>query len=528
MKTLTLFLFLAGSALAQFTVAPQYVFSDPTGPCVNQNLPHQWSLRSFTDFYCSGTPGQWTRTGSVAPVLNAPVINNPTLNNPVVTGTLVVGTLVLDPVVGINDPVPALLPKYRLALGKTRAGVSDTKVLVIGDSTTAGFGAATTDGAYPARVAGILNAQVPSAPGLALPISLGTDARWTRGAGWAAPTQNIGFAANSCLTATAPTGNLVFAPGAGAGTFDSFDVYYTMAGAVAGTLTITATGGTPANIPLGGAFAVFKATVTAAVASNTNTVTISVSTGGNTSILGIEPFLSTAKKVRFGNAGVSGSNATIGWINNDFPISSLASITAYAPDLTIIMLGINDAGNSYPATTLSSAISTLITTAKASGDVILMTPVPSQNAPYTTFEALYVTAYKTLANANSVPLIELNGRWGAAYQSGAMTDSLHPNDYGYADMASAVASLLTRVWPDALGTLTQAAGRLPHSHSRIPLRGMAASLAIPPTPSAWRSIAANSLETSLTPLRPPLCTTWPRPMAERGRTTTGGRIRRRT
>ena len=64
MKTLTLFVLLAASAMAQFTVAPVYVLTDPSGPCVNQNQPKQWSLSTFTEWYCSGTPGTWTKVST--------------------------------------------------------------------------------------------------------------------------------------------------------------------------------------------------------------------------------------------------------------------------------------------------------------------------------------------------------------------------------------------------------------------------------------------------------------------------------
>ena len=52
MKTLKLFALVALltlPALAQFTVPPVYVQTDPSGPCTNQNLPKQWSLSTFTE-----------------------------------------------------------------------------------------------------------------------------------------------------------------------------------------------------------------------------------------------------------------------------------------------------------------------------------------------------------------------------------------------------------------------------------------------------------------------------------------------
>ena len=45
-----------------FVVAPMYVPYDPSGPCGDQNLAHRWSLASFTEWYCNGSTGLWTRT----------------------------------------------------------------------------------------------------------------------------------------------------------------------------------------------------------------------------------------------------------------------------------------------------------------------------------------------------------------------------------------------------------------------------------------------------------------------------------
>ena len=41
-----------------------------------------------------------------------------------------------------------------------------------------------------------------------------------------------------------------------------------------------------------------------------------------------------------------------------------------------------------------------------------------------------------------MPLIDISSRWGNTYQAGLMADSLHPNDLGYWDIASAVSNVL--------------------------------------------------------------------------------------
>ena len=62
MKRLLFFLLFPFLVFGQsgMSVAPQYVGVDPSGPCVNQNLPHLWSLSTFSEWYCNGTPGTWT------------------------------------------------------------------------------------------------------------------------------------------------------------------------------------------------------------------------------------------------------------------------------------------------------------------------------------------------------------------------------------------------------------------------------------------------------------------------------------
>lgn len=103
--------------------------------------------------------------------------------------------------------------------------------------------------------------------------------------------------------------------------------------------------------------------------------------------------------------------------------TSLTSIKAYAPNLTIVMLGINDAQSSEAVSTYSTNIQTLITTAKLSGDVIIMSPVPSDPSLTTTvaFEAAYTSTLQGFAASNNIVFMDLFHRFGGAFVSPMMT-----------------------------------------------------------------------------------------------------------
>jgi lysophospholipase L1-like esterase len=221
---------------------------------------------------------------------------------------------------------------------------------------------------------------------------------------------------------------------------DRYDVYYLQYGG-GSALTATATGGAAVPVSCNGASLVKRITVVAAAASTANTVVIR-STVGQIFIVGVEPYLSTSQ-VLVGNAGVSGATGASWTASPASGIDSLGAITGYAPDLTILSLGINDAGNSVPSATEVVNLTTIITTAKLSGDVILMTMPPSLGAPWTTFEPQYVAAYAALATSTGCGFVDIFTRWGGTYSAGYMSDSYHPNDAGYTDMALALADYLT-------------------------------------------------------------------------------------
>lgn len=331
------------------------------------------------------------------------------------------------------------LPGWRKARARVLGRAGDAKVLCIGDSTVWGSGATVAGPeSWPGRLAAVLRGMgLPSAQGLsAPPIAAATDARWAPGTGWP-DARNFGFAGVTAWRANSPAGNLVYAdPDVVA---DRFDVYY-MRNTSFGTLTMTATGGSAVVQNTAGAAGILKATVSAASPSAANALTIAAT--GQVYVVAIEPWLSTTSTIRIGNAGVP-STTLLSW-NDATTFKSLQAIAAYAPDLTIIGLGVNDAGTTgagIDAATYMSRLSGLVTAAALTGDVVCLTPVPSQTASQAASEA----SYQAALIASTYPVIDLFGRAGsyaAMNALGFMADDRHPNSRGYGDLVLPIAAAL--------------------------------------------------------------------------------------
>jgi lysophospholipase L1-like esterase len=319
------------------------------------------------------------------------------------------------------------LIKFRAALAGTINGVSNTKILFIGDSTTWGSKSLAVagippNGSYPYRSIAALNAiqfggtSSAVTQGLITPPTNGTtDTRWAPGT-WAIPGSGLGFGGNSGYKNVDATA-LVITPGSLANTYT---VYVAAAGGVGtGGFTVQATGGSlttvlTAAIAADGYTAV---TVSALAASTSNTVTITPTSAANWSVdvYAILPSLSTQKSVFISNAGIP-STTSGNWATNTYSVASgsPAAIKFDAPNLCIISLGINDAGAAVAPATLSAT------------DLI-----PSSSS--VSAEVSYIPVIQALAVANNIPYLSMWGRFGGTFQSSIMADTVHPNDLGYVD-----------------------------------------------------------------------------------------------
>jgi lysophospholipase L1-like esterase len=344
----------------------------------------------------------------------------------------------------------ANLKTWRKALARVRAGAGQAKILCVGDSTTFGMGAGTgaqgTIGArtksWPVKLAEILNAAgIPAHAGSICGNGALTDAdfvaydpRLTLGAGWAQSTVTS-LATRTWLNTTS-VNPLNFTP---ARAFDTIEVYY-LQNAGYGTFTVGVDGGAAAaTINAAGAQALMKATVT--VPKGTHTINIARNgTGAGVHIAHINTFDSTAPAVSVINAGWSGA-ATSSWDSVTSPWSPGNAIGVIAPDLTILNLGINNwrAAPPVDVPTFKTQLANTLLRAKATGDVILLGPPPSEiGAALPENQAAYLLAIYEIALANNVPVIDITQRFGSHEDANALGfyfDQLHPNGLGYADIA---------------------------------------------------------------------------------------------
>lgn len=349
------------------------------------------------------------------------------------------------------------LPKWRRARARVRAGAADAHILCIGDSTTAGVGVSdiVTQGSlqsYPYALASIMNASgLPAAAGMGVPYAPSNpDPRWVSGSGWAL--YALGWAdVTAQRGAAGAAGALTFTPGVAA---DTYDIWYVRTSST-GTLTAVATGGSAVATATANATpAIGKATVAAGSISTANVITMTVGATGDVFVLGIEPRRSDKKQVLIANAGVGSSRTVTQWAGDaggsaGSAASSRGCIRSYAPDLTIISLGLNDASDGTSVATWLAAMETVIAVAAESGDVIVMSPIPpasNANANRLTFVPQYVAAVRSMAH----PIVILDDRWGPtasnlASTNGMMTDSVHPNAVGYADIADGLWQALRSV-----------------------------------------------------------------------------------
>jgi lysophospholipase L1-like esterase len=320
---------------------------------------------------------------------------------------------------------------------------ANAKILFIGDSTVAGYGA-TAGGdtgnaislSWPYQLAGLLTSRptpntISSAVGNHGGLSVSTfdtrvavDGQFT--AGWPF------YVVNSLSTGT-------FTP---TDTCTKIAFYYAAASGVS-SFTVSVNGSVVGTVNPSGptAVGIFQYTHGSAI---TSVVVTSLGSAGTEGAIYIQAFrcYSATPRLEIINAGW-GDSRVAHWIQAVNGWDALYFIDAIAPDLSIIDLTINDWNSATDLTTYSSNLQTLITRCKLTGNVILMTGNPSNTGAA---QSSYVAAVASLATSNSVPLIDiwtLWGSWASANSNGWMFDALHPNAAGYAQIASTVLPYIT-------------------------------------------------------------------------------------
>lgn len=349
----------------------------------------------------------------------------------------------------------ATLTKWRAAVAKVRAGTGRGRIVLCGDSTTAGAGAGSGgtlnyNGAfaknYPRAFGVLLNKSVTTSDNSfmcdqATGIAYGTyDPRVSLGTGWS--NTQLSLSGNMFkFTTGGGTGTLAFTP---AGQIDTIKVvYYTTTGN--GTIAVNVDGGaTLATVNTGAAGNVVT-TQTITCTKGAHTINMIAQNNGNCFVLGVIAYDSTAAAVDLVQAGASGSKA-VTWDNGSLAWSPLNVMPVLAPDLFVLNLTINDSNTPTDLATYTSQMQAIITQMKTTSDVLLMVGVPSNTTQATngTLDS-YVSALKSLAVSNNLGLLNLKTRWVSYAVANPLmpyNDTLHPTPPGYQDVALALVNAL--------------------------------------------------------------------------------------
>ena len=355
--------------------------------------------------------------------------------------------------VNVRNSRTATASAWNAKAAAVRSGSARATVLCIGDSVTYGQGAGSPDAwtgarplSYPAQlatklsVAGLpaINASMFAGFAGANPTvaqMLAYDSRIAAGAGWF---NEAGFptAGGEVWANSSDTSALSFTPSIAV---DTFIVYY-YTDPVLGQMTVDVDGTGSSAINSG--VAKSYASVTKSVALGTHTVNIRRTTG-YLRIVGVKAYNSASKAVDVINLGWSGAKSG-DWNSTLDPWSPLNAITALAPDLSIIKLGINDWQTAVPPATYAANMAALITRCKQTGDVIVCSPHqtvgqdPQVNA--------YVDALRDAIDNADVRMVDwyyYHGTYAAINGAGNMFDGLHPKAVIYANEGTLLTSVLT-------------------------------------------------------------------------------------
>jgi lysophospholipase L1-like esterase len=355
--------------------------------------------------------------------------------------------------VNVRNSRTATAAPWNAKAAAVRAGSARARVLCIGDSVTYGQGAGTSDawtGARPLSVPAKLATKLAAAGLPAINESmfagfaganptvaqmLSYDTRIAAGAGWF---NDAGFptAGGEVWANSSDTTALSFTPSI---PVDTIVVYY-YTDPVLGQLTIDVDGAGQTGHNSGVAKSL--ATVTKSVSLGTHTVNIRRTTG-YLRIAGVIAWNSASKAVDVINLGWSGATAGV-WNSTTDPWSPLNAITALAPDLSIIELGINDWQTAVAPATYAANIAALITRCKLTGDVVLCSPYQTvgQDPQVNAYVDALRDAYD-LADVRLVDFYQKEGTYAARNALNEMFDGLHAKAVVYDRQAATLASLLT-------------------------------------------------------------------------------------
>lgn len=352
-----------------------------------------------------------------------------------------------------------MLPKWSASKAKTKAGLADTKLATLGDSTTHGYrsnGLMSGDYktlSWPTQFAGIYtnDFNIPThtnnffGNGNSGSNQYQYDPRIVKGSSWTDGATTAKSINGEAFKASTSTNALEFTP---TGQVDTFEIFYIQLPSGTSTMDVqidaeaAVTGINLVNAANG----MGKYTITSGAGVGVKTLKITRN-AGTAYIVGVNAYNSTIKQIHVFNLGWPSATVT-NWAGATLPYASLNAAAALAPDLTIIDLTINDEVPLTSITTYTANLQAIITKMKTVGDVMLLTANPvTDSTLYATLaeQQIYNNINFSLAASNNIPILDIHsqfGSWEAANTYGLMTDPLHPNGGGMALKASAIARVL--------------------------------------------------------------------------------------
>lgn len=343
------------------------------------------------------------------------------------------------------------LPRFKAALTATKAGTRNTKIVFIGDSTTAGVGTPTiVPESYPIQMAQQMTT-VKGYYGGKLGIYGGNtnqDPRWVMGTGWNPSIGSIGGNVAFCATSGVVAS---FTP---VEAFNTIDVYYIQVSSYGNLLVNVDGGATLATIVQGAnPTCIKKATITCPL--GTHTINFTTTSTSQTNIIGCSTYNSAIKGIECLNAGIGGYRADQVAISTNIwdtfnTTATLSPLGAIAPDLLIVNLGINDALQNTATATTQTALQLIADNCRNFCDVIFITFNPwaytynaGVNSSYLQ-QRTYANLSRIVAANGGIPIVDLYANWGTqAFSSGYLSsDTLHPSVAGYAAEATLIRKYL--------------------------------------------------------------------------------------
>lgn len=358
--------------------------------------------------------------------------------------------------------IPPQLAAWRSVMAAVKAGSRRARLLVVGDSLTAGeqsTGAAMGNNAhslsYPVQMTPLF---------LAAPAHQDSwfsnnnalsdfdtldqyDFRITLGSGWIADTANPTLAGYPII-GPASSAVLAFTP---ANSVDNFTIWFeTFPGSPQYTVNIG--GASIGTLPMNAAAGIGVANFSVSAGTHTINIVSNGTAGGK--IFGCEAWLSTSQQIQVFTAGADSWTAG-NWVqNNGNAFDPLAMAEFLAPDLTLVCLGKNEQAQGISQTTFEANLRTLVAgLLNAGSPVVIWGPPLSSSTAFGMSEAAQLAYETNMSNVAAslgctfYSLTQKRANWGsfaAANTAGFMFtgDDIHCTPAGYLDIAEALLGVI--------------------------------------------------------------------------------------